>query len=139
MANGAQYYQEQRKGGGNHVSILEIDGVPMPTPHKYRILRSDVDGANTTRNEAGFLLRERLRDGVYKLEVVWRVKMPDLIILTTALNPPKFSAKFFDSTTGTIVTRDMYAGDAASDLLSYIDENNLDDSFWELSRNLVEY
>jgi len=121
------------------MSIIEINGTPMPTPYKYRVLRSDVDSENTTRNAAGFLVRERLRSGVYKLEVVWRVKMPQLTTLTDALNPAKFSVTFFDPTTGTTVTRNMYAGDASSDLLSYIDEDNPDNSFWELACNLIEY
>lgn len=121
------------------MNFLTLDGAPMPKPYKYRVLRSDADGPNTGRNEDGFLVRERLREGIYKLEVVWRVKMPELVTLTNALSPAKISVAFFDPTTNTIVTRNMYAGDASSDLLSYIDENNPNDSFWEFARNLIEY
>jgi hypothetical protein len=121
------------------MNIISADGTPLPTPHKYRVLRADVDGENTTRNEAGFLVRERLRSGVYKLEVVWRVRASELATISSALSPAKVSITFFNPHTGTTLTRDMYAGDESIDILSYIDEDNPDNTLWEVSRNLIQY
>lgn len=123
------------------MNIIEIDSTPMPTPIMggYTVMRSDLDSENTGRSEDGVLMRIRVREGVYKLEVVWRVDISQLSTVTTALSPAKISVKFYDLTTGTFVTKDMYVGDRKALLLNRIDVSAQSGAVCEYACSLIEY
>jgi hypothetical protein len=117
--------------------MIQINGVDLPAPVEYNVTLQDIDSENTRRTETGVLQRDRVRAGVYKIQVKWRVTKTQLKTITDALKPAKFSATFFDATTSTNPTRDMYCGDRNADLL--YNEVNPDESLWELSTSLIEY
>jgi hypothetical protein len=117
--------------------MIQINGVDLPAPVEYSVSLQDIDSENTRRTETGVLQRDRVRAGVYKIQVKWRVTKTQLKTITDALKPAKFSVMFFDPTTSTNPTRSMYCGDRNADLL--YNEVNPDESLWELSTSLIEY
>lgn len=118
--------------------MIQINGVDLPAPVEYSVSLQDIDSENTRRTETGMLQRDRVRSGVYKIQIKWRVTRTQLKIITDALKPAKFSATFFDPTTSTTPTRYMYCGDRNADLI-YYKEGFPDDSLWEISTSLIEY
>lgn len=123
------------------MAIITIDSVPMPSPAAggYKVSIADLDSENSSRNEAGELSRERIRSGVYKIEITWWVSAADYAVVIAALAPEKISVTFFDPNTGAYQTRDMYTGDRSGSLRTYIDGANPEASQWELTANLTEY
>lgn len=119
------------------MAMINIDGVDLPAPVEYSVSLQDIDSENTKRTETGVLQRDRVRAGVYKLQVTWRITKPQLKIITDALSSAKFSVSFFDPATNTNPTKDMYSGDRAGKLL--YNPDNPDESLWELSTSLIEY
>jgi len=119
------------------MAMIRIDGVDLPAPVEYSVSLQDLDSENTKRTETGVLQRDRIRAGVYKIQVKWRVTKAQLKIITDALKPAKFSVTFFDPTTNTNPTRQMYCGDRTADLIK--NSSNPDESVWDLSTSLIEY
>ena len=121
--------------------LLKIGSANLPNPSSYKVSRSDMDGPNTKRTEAGVLNRERVRAGVYKIQVSWgALTMTELTAVTTALTPAEFTVTFFDPTTATAgKTAKMYAGDRSAELVRVIDENKTAESRWSLSVSLTEF
>ncbi len=119
------------------MALIQINGVDMPPPVEYSVSLQDIDSENTRRTETGVLQRDRVRAGVYKIEVKWLVTKTQLKTITDALKPAKFSVMFFDPTTSTNPTRSMYCGDRNADLV--LNKENPDKSLWELSTSLIEY
>mgnify|MGYP001018491946 CR=1 FL=1 len=120
------------------MAIISIGGVALPAPVEYEVSLQDIDSENTRRTETGVLVRDRVRAGVYKIQAKWRVTKTELKTITDALSPAKFSVTFFDPTTSTSPTRDMYSGDRQAKLVKY-DHILPDNSIWELSVSLIEY
>ncbi len=118
--------------------MIQINGVNLPAPVEYSVSLQDIDSENTRRTETGMLQRDRVRQGVYKIQVKWRVKKSQLKTITDALKPAKFRVTFFDPTTSTSPTRYMYCGDRNADLIHY-KEGSPNDSWWEISTSLIEY
>jgi len=118
--------------------MIQINGVVLPAPVEYSVSLQDIDSENTRRTETGMLQRDRVRAGVYKIQIKWRVTKTQLKTITDALKPAKFSVTFFDPTTSTTPTRYMYCGDRDADLVHY-KATVPDDSLWELSTSLIEY
>jgi hypothetical protein len=119
------------------VSMISIGGVPLPNPTKYSVKRSDLDSESTTRNEAGYLQRDRVRAGTYSIDVSWRVQRADYKKVTDATAAASFSVTFFDPFSVSTKTATMYAGDKQGELVSYTDDASK--SLWELSVSLIEY
>lgn len=117
------------------MAIITIDGVSLPDPSSMSIPMADIDSADTTRNELGILQRDRIRQGVYKIELSWNaITDSDVNTILSAITPAKFEVTF-PTTTGNM-TKDMYAGDRKLDFVLYRNGNN---PRWNLSFNLVEY
>jgi len=119
------------------MALIQINGVNLPPPVEYSVELYDIDSENTKRTETGVLQRDRVRAGVYKIQVKWKVTKAQLKTITDALKPAKFSVMFFDPTTSTNPTKYMYCGDRSANLI--LNKNNPDDSLWELSTSLIEY
>lgn len=117
------------------MAIITIDGVDLPAPSSMSIPMSDLDSPDTTRNELGILQRDRIRQGVHKVELAWNVITSSQVnTILSAIEPAKFSVTF-PTTFGT-VTKDMYCGDRKLDVVLY---KNGDNPYWSLSFNLIEY
>lgn len=116
--------------------MIKIDNVQMPAPSVYRIPEHDLDSENTGRNERGYLQRDRLRQGVFKIEMEWwGVNNNTLATLMNAIKPSKVSVEFL--TESGYKTKQMYVGDRSKELVRYMGDTNK--MAWNVSFNLTEY
>lgn len=119
------------------MEIITINGTVLPPPSRFKVVRADIDSSDTTRNEVGVLMRDRVRHGVYKLELEFNVKKgSEIALIESVITGPSFSVRFPD-TTG-FVTRRMYVGDRDKEVVLYKD-GDFDEIRWDLSFNLIEY
>ena len=115
--------------------ILEIDGVEMPPPSDYKTPNMDLHADTTTRDEMGYTHIDRVRQGVYKLELEWTgIDSNKVRILKNAVKPASFSVKLI--TENGLVTKNMYVSDRSQKMVKYNDDHNK--IIWNLSFNLVE-
>jgi len=123
------------------MSMISVGGVTLPEPSEYEVSLADIDSENTTRNAKGVLIRDPVRQGVYKINIGWEgLTRAQLQTITTAVAPAKLSVSFFDPTTGTSnVTKSMYTGDRSGRLVKHLNESQRADSRWDLSFSLIEY
>ena len=103
----------------------------------YEVQRADLDSNETNRSESGYLHRNRLRSGVYKVIATWRVNVSQLTALTAALSPEEFSATFVDLTTCTYRTCRMYAGDKSAKVV--LGSAEMGELLVDFSCNIIEY
>ena len=117
------------------MAMISINGVDLPTPTSFKIPQSDLDSSDTGRNEAGYLQRYRIRQGVYKVELEWKaIKSGDADRILNAVKPSAVNATIL--TTGGIKTKRMYVGDRDVSIARYWKK---DDVRWDVSFNLTEY
>jgi hypothetical protein len=120
------------------MAIISIGGTNMPSPSKYSVIMQDIDSENTGRTETGLLIRDRVRAGVYKIQVSWQVEHSQIKTITDAITSDKFQVTFFDPTSNTNKTCDMYCGDRSGELIRYMADNP-SKSLWEITTSLIEY
>src|SRR5690554_58142 len=113
------------------MALITIGSTELPAPVEYSVSLQDIDSENTRRTEAGILTLDRVRAGVYKIQVAWKVTKTQLKTITDAISPAKFSVTFFDPTTSTSPTKSMYCGDRDANLV--LNKVSPGDSRWELS------
>ena len=122
------------------MTIIKVNGEALPTPTSdgYSISRSDLDGSSTGRGEDGVMFRDRVREGIYKIELKWQLTMAQLADVVKAITPSSFKVEFFDITTCSYVTRTMYAGDRSGSIVNFIDPDNPNQAVCELSCSFIE-
>lgn len=118
--------------------MIKISGIDMPSPSKYNVILQDIDSENTSRTETGLLIRDRVRAGMYRIDITWQVEHSQIKTIADALSPAMFSVNFYDPTTNSYPTKDMYCGDRSGNLLVY-NANDPGKSLWELTTSLIEY
>lgn len=118
------------------MSAITIDGIGLPEPSSLRIPNFDLDSENTGRNELGILQRDRIRQGIFKIELEWKmINSSELATIKAATQPASFQVTF-PSETG-YVTKTMYAGDRNVEMAVYHSDYNK--IKWNISFNLTEY
>lgn len=116
------------------MELVSFGRYTPPTPTEYSLDIQDIDSADTGRGETGYMTRERVREGIYKLSLAFtNITSEDVLSIKQALSPEKVSVTLFD---GEEVTVSMYAGNRALKLKSVDDEANC---FWDMSFSLTEY
>jgi len=116
--------------------MIVINGINMPFPSAFRLPRFDIDSSDTMRNELGVLQRDRIRQGIYKIELEYRgITSEQLQAIEAAIEPAALQVEF-PSPQGAI-TATMYAGDRAVEMVKYNDDYNK--IRWNLAFNLIEY
>ena len=119
------------------MEIITIDGVVLPAPSTLSVSMSDLDSPDTTRNEQGVLQRDRVRAGVYKIELEFNVKKgSEVQIIESALTGSKLNVTFPDTSGRT--TKEMYVGDRSKTVVLY-NAGVSSEIRWDLKFNLVEY
>ena len=108
----------------------------LPAPTAYEVQRADLDSENTTRNEAGYLSRDRIRGGVYKIVAKFRVKVSDLQAIISHISGVSFTCTFLDLTTASYQTKTMYCGDRSASLV--VGGSATNDLYVDLSVNFIE-
>lgn len=117
------------------MAILNIDGVDLPAPSSFKLPQFDLDSGDTNRNELGILQRDRVRQGIYKIDLEWKgVTSAALAAIEEAIKPASVQVTF-PAPTG-LQTKTMYAGDRNVDMAIYRSADNIR---WNISFNLVEY
>lgn len=119
------------------MALIKIGTTDLPSPVEYSVTLQDIDSENTKRTETGLLQRDRVRAGVYKIQAKWIVTKAQLKVITDAIASAKFSVTFFDPTTSTNPTKQMYCGDRTANLI--LNKSNPNESMWEFSTSLIEY
>lgn len=117
-------------------NYISIGGYQLPAPTSYEVQRSDLDSENTTRNEAGYLSRDRIRSGVYKIIAKWRIPTSDLQRIVTAISPASFSVTFLDLTTASYKTATMYVGDRTASVV--VGDNSVNEMLVDFAVNFIE-
>lgn len=116
------------------MAMLKIGGVDMPAPSVFKLPRFDLDSGDTNRNEEGYLQRDRIRQGIYKIELEWKgITSVQLNIIETAIAPASVQVTFL--TASGLQTKTMYAGDRQTELIKY----QSTDIRWNISFSLTEY
>lgn len=118
------------------MAMINIDGVDLPSPSVFKIPQSDLDSSDTGRNELGILQRDRIRQGIYKIELEWKgINSSELHLIESAIEPAELNVTF-PTPTG-MATKKMYAGDRNVEMIMY--DDNFDKIRWNISFNLIEY
>ena len=119
-------------------NILTVGGTALPTPTSYTVTRNDLDGSGTQRSENGTLHRDRIRGGIYTVEVGWEsLSVSELAALTAALSPAGIEVRFFDLTTCSHVTAQMYAANPTAEVTTPAD--NTTDMRCSYSVSLIQF
>lgn len=121
------------------MALISIGGTDLPSPTEYSVFLQDIDSENTKRTETGILTRDRVRAGVYKIEVAWKITKAQMKTITDALIPAKISVTFFDPTTSSTSTKDMYCGDRSGKMMKAFNPSVPGENMWEFSTSLIEY
>jgi len=118
------------------MAMISIDGVDLPAPSVFKIPQSDLDSSDTGRNELGILQRDRIRQGLYKIELEWKgITSSQLHLIESAIEPSEINVTF-PTATG-MKTKKMYAGDRNVEIVKY--DKDFDKIRWNISFNLIEY
>ena len=116
--------------------MVSLNGVDLPSPSVYRVGRQDLDSEDSGRNELGFLTRDRLREGVLKLDLeYWAIDNSDAVLILNALTSTEMTVTFLLE--GYPVTKTMYVSDRNSELIRFM--NNIDKMAWNINFSLIEY
>ncbi|HOA79958.1 MAG TPA: hypothetical protein PKK61_02695 [Defluviitaleaceae bacterium] len=119
------------------MALISIDGVDLPSPSSFKISRFDLDSSDTNRNELGILQRDRVRQGIYKIELEWKgITSEQVQTIETAIEPAQIQVTF--PTQRGLLTKTMYAGDRnGPEMVKYNEDYNK--IRWNISFNLIEY
>lgn len=118
-------------------TLIKFGSFTPISPRSYGVQRSDLDSEDSGRSETGMMFRNRIRAGVYKIQVTWRVNRSQLSAIANAISPDSFSATFFDPTTASTKTCTMYAGDRSATMV--LNADTAAETLWDLSVNFIEY
>ena len=116
------------------MDLVTLNGYTPPAPTEYSLDIQDIDSSDTGRGETGYMVRERVREGIYKLSLAFtNITSNQVLSIKEAISPESFPVTLFD---GEDVTVTMYAGNRALVLKSIDDESNC---FWDMSFSLTQY
>lgn len=120
-----------KNGSGTYVSL--------PNPTKYIVPASDLDSTETTRTEEGYLVRNRVRQGVTKVELGWTTTSSVIASIAPLVEPASIDVRFYNPHTASFVEKTLYVGDRSCVLSLYTNDMSLNNMLWEYSFNLIEY
>lgn len=100
---------------------LRIDGAVIPPPSGYSFTEADLV-ENSTRNGAGYLSWDVVRQNLGRLDLSWDNLDGERLqhVIQAIRSKKKFNATFFNLFTGEYETREFYAGDRASELARFV-------------------
>ena len=116
------------------MQLVKFGAYVPPTPTEYSLEISDIDSEDTGRGETGYMSRERVREGIYKLSLAFtNITSSEVLAIKNAISAEEISVELFD---GSVETATMYSGNRTLKLKS-IDDNS--QCFWDMSFSLTEY
>lgn len=115
------------------MDLIKIGAFTPACPSKYSVELSDMDGENSNRSETGYMNRDRVRAGIYKLKLGWtNLTTKETNALLNAVSPESVTITFFF---GGNVSAEMYVGNRTIDMKSNNDDGNC---YWDVSFNMTE-
>lgn len=115
--------------------IIIVDGVPLAPPSSYSYSKEDLYSPSTGRVETGLLHSERIREGVYKIELTWTGRnSSEVHNIETVIRGKSFKVQF--PTAGGYITKHMYAGPIKIDPLKF--NVDTEKAKWDVSLNFIE-
>lgn len=92
-------------------ALISIGGYAFPEPSSYTATTSTI--VDSARNVSGYMVGSVVRNDVAKIEVSWKYLTVEQWASILSLFARNFdnSVYFFNQTTGTYTTRDMYVSD----------------------------
>ena len=121
------------------MALITIVGVAMPMRNTYSIPMEDLEAGDTARSESGVLVRHRVRQGICKLDLAWRLGGADAATLLSAIVPSKVTVAYYDPRTGTTSEADMYVESRSCSMVRYTESESPEDILWDISFSLVQY
>ena len=116
------------------MELVSFGNYTPPSPTEYSLELQDIDSEDTGRGETGYMVRERVREGIYKLSLVFtNITSDDVLLMKEAISPASIDVTLFD---GSDVTVQMYVGNRSLKLKSIDDLGNC---FWDMSFNLTQF
>lgn len=117
------------------MAMISINGVDLPAPVKFKPPNMDLHSGDTGRNELGVAQLDRIRQGMFKLELAWKnINSSQLATIKAAIEPVKIQVTF-PSEIG-FITKTMYVGDRDIELVNFNEDHNK--MLWNISFNLTE-
>lgn len=99
-------------------ALVSIDSVDLPAPSRYSLPRFDIESEDSKRNEEGYVQRDRIRQGVYRLGLEWdSLTDAEVAIIQSAVEPASLSVTF--AAPGGDQTKTMYADSISVDAVAY--------------------
>nr|WP_312578216.1 hypothetical protein [Sedimentibacter sp.] len=118
------------------MAMINIDGVDLPAPSKFKPPNFDLDSGDTGRNELGILQRDRVREGVFKLELEWKgILSSQLATIKAAVKSDRFETTF--PTEIGFITKTMYVSDRNIEMVKYNEDYN--QIRWDISCSFTEF
>ena len=116
------------------MQLVKLGSYVPPSPTKYSLEVSDIDSEDTGRGETGYMARERVRAGIYKLSLTFtNITSDEVLAIKKAIAPEEISVELFD---GELIQAQMYSGNRTLDLKSVDEQSNC---FWDMSFSLTEF
>ena len=116
------------------MQLIKFGNYMPPTPTKYSLTLQDIDSDDTGRGESGYMVRERVRAGIYKLSLTFtNITSADVLAIKDAISTSSVNVTLFD---GSNISAKMYAGERQLDLKSVDDRANC---FWDMSFSMTEF
>ena len=119
--------------------MISINGTKLPKPTKYQVGLSDLDSSDTTRTESGKLVRNRVRQGVTKIELSFIIEGREVAPVLSLMEPSQVAVEYFDPRTFQKRVIDAYVSDRSCNVLKYDPNRSVEHILWEVSFNLIEY
>ena len=115
------------------MTIINIDGINLPSPIEYQVTLADIDSDNSGRSDSGYMSRDRVRSNICSISISWAyLTIDELNTIITQISKESFTVKYFY---GDYRTATMYSGDKDIEM-KYIDNQ---EQRWNLSASLIEY
>lgn len=111
-----------------------INGTSIPAPDldSYSIEQNDIDSSSTGRLDNGYMFRERVRTGVYKVSFTWHITATQCNIIRNLLSSSaNITVTFKDGSSW--ITSTMYCSKITKKCIS-----TCGDELWVLSANCEE-
>ena len=119
-------------------ALVTVNGVPLPEPSEYKASTSTL--VDSARNVQGYVVGAVIRSGVSKVELSWRYLTAAQWAAAIGPFDENFysEVKFFDQTTASYVTKEMYVSDRKAGMWRRHPETGEVMGWTECSLSLVE-
>ena len=120
------------------MALITVGATPLQEPFEYTVNEYDADSESTGRTETYRLLRKRIYQNAYRIDVKWKGTYAEISTICGLIDDEEFAVTFVNGCRGTTYTRTMYSGNRTARLLKATDTSSLVASEWELSVALID-